>query len=1300
MIHNELSSNSKQSFQNFMIPNAADQADITEFNKVIIDQNSSPIEIEFFPKIVIKFYFNQFNNSSLLAQIHQAKYVVLDFFSSVEPENDLFIVIAYNNSCSILRLQQELTEDERYFFELLSTKILFILSEKSMDLIQTKFPNITLHNSYTSDVKDELVIFTKFAINSISFFKQIPENINYVLLPLTLLNYFALSLKPVFLLLLKRSEYYMFDPIQSSKLSINSFIVLRHNQKNRKFLLEKTNLVKMMLTRIKRDAHFLVRKEINECPIFAKMYAIFPSTHSYDIIYEYVPGKSLKEKGIDTIDHELKLQILIRVLIAFSYLQKYGIFEVHISEDSIFFDNEGRPKIALLPSAEIKTQSEKLNNFIKFLFGKTDSDESNIPNYVQKLINILDCNSKDVDSCLPIKYITEYIIHKSKVDKTQILDLLKYAEFHYSPDQKNANALFYHAEYLKLKNELNNGIPFYEKAVELHHIKSIMKIAKLYKNGYFGQENSCKCVNYYIYAAKKGCFKAIAIIEDFLKNQTFQISNESIDSFMNSRSLFHIGQKLFQDKELTEAMKYLEKSNSLGHRDAPFIIWFITRNIEYLKQSAARGNADALFNLGNHYADNKEFDKAIDYYQKSIKFEHFQAANNLTNLYTFDLHNVEMALKIANEANKYKMCNWQEDYDYSLPVFVDYYPKGIRLSTCDLTNNLYLCLYAKNNQFDQSSFYFSKRTDNPLLALNVGICYDSGISEDIQIVYHEKSLDQIKKKESNFKLPTRATFSLVNYQEIIGFRHFNEFVKIEYYKMFQRAVYYIDSDEISIDLCPLHLCTISLYPEEKGEIKYISVCLKKYIMLFALGKNHCNKFYDFLHNLETAVVYPTHANDFQRIKEKFGITLSLNSNQVNAYNIIKKCVDNHMNMPSIEIKNLIDHAPSISFNNLSALTVKCAYYFMIVRYFYGKFPSISHGSFINNDFVTLFGSEFDNIKLAFHKPSASLYMVSTNYHTLPIINHPCLSRFYGRVDEPGYHYAVYSYGPYGALREHLAKNNEWNDDFTNILYQLLCGIDTLHEKGIVHSSINSDHVLIDYKNKAVLSYFSEFRYANDIESYQKDIYDFGLLIFEMATHTTYKCNSNLCIPTNVPSYINDLFTYCVKYKLPTIFLIKFLEHHNSTPFKKLINSVNFSYNRKDIQIYLSDPVNTCGKMFVMAFYDQFQVIQQNISDENNSFRNSLKNDEKAFHYYSIHQAEDMYIELNLGNLYADGRGVQKNINKAIECYEFAASLGNLKAFFNLGLAFSDKLSTRQKMFENLMRLDYMDIIPTSDPSLM
>lgn len=42
---------------------------------------------------------------------------------------------------------------------------------------------------------------------------------------------------------------------------------------------------------------------------------------------------------------------------------------------------------------------------------------------------------------------------------------------------------------------------------------------------------------------------------------------------------------------------------------------------------------------------------------------------------------------------------------------------------------------------------------------------------------------------------------------------------------------------------------------------------------------------------------------------------------------------------------------------------------------------------------------------------------------------------------------------------------------------------------------------------------------------------------------------------------------------------------------------------------------------------------------------------------------------NIGNLYANGEGVEKNIDKALECYDRAAAQGDAKAFFNIGVIY-------------------------------
>ncbi|OHS99341.1 hypothetical protein TRFO_34250 [Tritrichomonas foetus] len=190
---------------------------------------------------------------------------------------------------------------------------------------------------------------------------------------------------------------------------------------------------------------------------------------------------------------------------------------------------------------------------------------------------------------------------------------------------------------------------------------------------------------------------------------------------------------------------------------------------------------------------------------------------------------------------------------------------------------------------------------------------------------------------------------------------------------------------------------------------------------------------------------------------------------------------------------------------------------------------------------------FASVNLCFHRPSGLIFAVKNFFGSnkssvkqykrelkfFTSHRHPFIVRCFGFID--GEESLVLEFLSNGDLNHYMESNSDDNYTLrlsptqkTIILIRTLYAIDFLHSRGFIHRDIKGENIVIDRNGNSllidmniVISYLDKIYYSNydtkysspemknTIEySFQKDIYSFGLLIFELGTFNLSSIQEN------------------------------------------------------------------------------------------------------------------------------------------------------------------------------------------------
>lgn len=298
------------------------------------------------------------------------------------------------------------------------------------------------------------------------------------------------------------------------------------------------------------------------------------------------------------------------------------------------------------------------------------------------------------------------------------------------------------------------------------------------------------------------------------------------------------------------------------------------------------------------------------------------------------------------------------------------------------------------------------------------------------------------------------------------------------------------------------------------------------------------------------------SNDKVLCKEYLGTGLHVDQNDINVAEIEYKSLVMHLKLQNsysqVLTCDVTSNLNELTFIQLINLLFPSVFTYFIRRHYFGDYLHVGNlvVQYQENDFVTLrpIGQGGRGIvDLVMHKTYGDLMVKKVFFtkgknserffrrelQTLTDYKNPMILRLFGyiksRVLRNIDNALIMEFKPKGSLHSLLQaeKENTHVHGFTNttkskILYGIICGIDYLHSKGIMHRDIKSHNILLSYDFIPCLSdfdsaknYSSSSNHTSDVGtyiyespellkgreySYTTDIYSFGLIIYEMITN--------------------------------------------------------------------------------------------------------------------------------------------------------------------------------------------------------
>lgn len=273
---------------------------------------------------------------------------------------------------------------------------------------------------------------------------------------------------------------------------------------------------------------------------------------------------------------------------------------------------------------------------------------------------------------------------------------------------------------------------------------------------------------------------------------------------------------------------------------------------------------------------------------------------------------------------------------------------------------------------------------------------------------------------------------------------------------------------------------------------------------------------------------------------------------------------------------------------------------------------------------------------------------------------------------------------------------------SRIIIQILFAIHTMHKQCYFHRDINSLHILIDrfknaylqitnqarlyaepskaHKNKykyhfesfdddvGAQAYISPEQYSSRIYTYVTDIYSFGIITFFLIFNFT---NGKAKMKETLNDYSKNILDNGFnENKLP----------EEAKKEIKIIELLRVCLKGKEKAFYRTTALFLLRMIRERKLYyigtDEREI--ERLYAENDDVFQEIKEIDKFpdFQYFKKKIIEDSQTRnsgepfLYLGLLYQEGISCEKNLSKAIECYQISTRLGNKNAAYNLGIIYS------------------------------
>ncbi|OHT16555.1 hypothetical protein TRFO_13151 [Tritrichomonas foetus] len=377
----------------------------------------------------------------------------------------------------------------------------------------------------------------------------------------------------------------------------------------------------------------------------------------------------------------------------------------------------------------------------------------------------------------------------------------------------------------------------------------------------------------------------------------------------------------------------------------------------------------------------------------------------------------------------------------------------------------------------------------------------------------------------------------------------------------------------------------------------------------------------------------------------------------------------------------------ISKDVISSFYIRRNYYSLAsFKYtLYTPCPENEFNEYQSNDFIFLRFLESKNLRLLMEKKTRFICVLKlfdnedqwkhekTVFEELKeksVLTHQNIINCFGFIDTspPCFLYQFY---PNYDLRKFLKNNPSLHDTRkTSIAYQILGGLDYLHQNGIIHQDLMIENIFVSTDNNIVLSHFSNcciyiYNQSNDQEneidifnfqnslSFQDDLCLYGLILFEISTNSP-PFEENEKSPLNLLDKVQKNIAPKLPYTIGSI--IKLYELCVRPGSSNRVSSVVLLWRFMKFYYYFID----ANVFIVLNNNDYRKQLEYNVSiprrrDIDYLFDMSEQND-----------AESIYF---IGFLYKNGIYFENNENLAFSKFSKAANLGYPEAIYEIAVSY-------------------------------
>lgn len=337
-------------------------------------------------------------------------------------------------------------------------------------------------------------------------------------------------------------------------------------------------------------------------------------------------------------------------------------------------------------------------------------------------------------------------------------------------------------------------------------------------------------------------------------------------------------------------------------------------------------------------------------------------------------------------------------------------------------------------------------------------------------------------------------------------------------------------------------------------------------------------------------------------------------------------------------------------------------------------------NFKEDEFIklrTIFNKQLSIYYLVIHKDSLYLFLMK-KYSTLEKnkfklheisfcenYSHHCFTKVYGFLKNEGQVTGIiYEYLCNDNLTK-FYKSNKHNNEIFKLMTskRVFEGINYLQSKSLIHRDLKPDNILIDHDYRAYISDYETIRKVTDQN--EEYTYDIGSSFYG----SPEQLNGDNISPQT------DIYSYGL--------ILKFIYNQKiSSKFKSLIDSCTMSDPNKRISIkgitnFLSDEIKNFNDLNKISLSDNIHLLSQYLHENISILKIKGWNQEQINDYFyksyilflsefKKNEEKKSFALNNLGNLYMNGKGLEKNYSKAKKYYHKAEKLNNSYATNSIG----------------------------------